>query len=354
MAAIFDTAFPLDQSFFGQLIDEDNHAAGENPEPFRQRPLIARGSGSDDAQDSGMAWSNAQLFDSLAKTISCVSAELGEEKGGAGWPLGFAGSHEFSANFKKLLARINRSYNERFMQITNISKHGHRGPPPGMVAIVYTLLFNAGLYFVVSFRVPEHLAASPAAVPPYFPGPWESAETIAAYFQTHPHAVLMCAFLQFGAAIPLGIFTATMVSRLQFLGVRAAGAHIALFGGLMTAFNIAVSALILWVMAYPGIAQETPVLRALYYLVFSIGGVGFSVPMGILIAGLSVPAAILKLLPKWLVVSGLVLGIIGELSALSLIIPQALFLIPLTRFPSFIWLIIAGFRLPTATERTST
>ena len=144
----------------------------------------------------------------------------------------------------------------------------------------------------------------------------------------------MCAFLQFGAAIPLGIFTATMVSRLQFLGVRAAGPYIALFGGLMTAFNIAVSALMLWVMAYPGIARETTVLRALYYLVFSIGGVGFSVPMGILIAGLSVPAAILKLLPKWLVVSGLALGIVGELSALSLIIPQALFLIPLSRFPS--------------------
>jgi len=144
----------------------------------------------------------------------------------------------------------------------------------------------------------------------------------------------VCAFLQFGAAIPLGIFTATMVSRLQFLGVRAAGPYIALFGGLMTAFNIAVSALMLWVMAYPGIARETTVLRALYYLVFSIGGVGFSVPMGILIAGLSVPAAILKLLPKWLVVSGLALGIVGELSALSLIIPQALFLIQLTRFPS--------------------
>ena len=144
----------------------------------------------------------------------------------------------------------------------------------------------------------------------------------------------VCAFLQFGAAIPLGIFTATMVSRLQFLGVRAAGPYIALFGGLMTAFNIAVSALMLWVMAYPGIARETTVLRALYYLVFSIGGVGFSVPMGILIAGLSVPAAILKLLPKWLVVSGLALGIVGELIALSLIISQALFLIPLTRFPS--------------------
>src|SRR6202163_3732831 len=127
---------------------------------------------------------------------------------------------------------------------------------------------------------------------------------------------LICAFLQFGAAIPLGIFTATMVSRLQFFGVRAAGAYIALFGGLMTAFNMAASALILWVMAYPGIAQDSGVLRALYYLVFSIGGVGFSVPMGLLLAGICIPAAFMKLLPKWLVIFGLALGVIGELSAL--------------------------------------
>jgi hypothetical protein len=222
----------------------------------------------------------------------------------------------------------------------------HRGPHPGIVALVYALLFNAGLYFVISFRPPEHVAASPTAVRPYFPGPWESSQTIVTYFQTHPHQVLWCAFLQFGAAIPLGIFTATMVSRLQFLGVRAAGALIALFGGLMTAFNMTVTSLILWVMSYQGIARDGAVLRALYYLVFSIGGVGFSVPMGILILGLSIPAAIMKLLPKWLVIFGLTLGAIGELSVLSLVIPQALFLIPLTRFPGFIWLIAAGSLLP--------
>jgi len=221
------------------------------------------------------------------------------------------------------------------METTNISNIKHAGPNPGIVAIVYTLLFNAGLYFVISFTGGPH-----------FPGPWESSETITAYFQGHSRAVLACAFLQFGAAIPLGIFTATMVSRLQFLGVRVAGAHIALFGGLMTAFNMAASALVLWVMAYPGIAQDSAVLRALYYLTFALGGVGFSVPMGLLIAGLSIPAAFFKLLPKWLVVFGLVLAVIGELSALSLVIPNALFLIPLTRFPGFIWLIGAGFALP--------
>ena len=225
-------------------------------------------------------------------------------------------------------------------------KPGHRGPHPGALAIIYTLLFNVGLFFVVSFRPPEHLAVSPTAVRPYFPGPWESAQTIATYFQTHSHSVLLCAFFQFGAAIPLGIFTATMVSRLRFLGVRAAGATIALFGGFMAAFDVAMAALVLWVMAYPGIADEVGVVRALYYIVFAVGGVGFSLPMGLLIAGISIPALMMKLLPKWLIIFGLTLGVIGELSFFSLVIPSALFLIPLTRFPGFIWLIFAGFRLP--------
>ncbi len=221
------------------------------------------------------------------------------------------------------------------MTTINSRNNKHAGPNSGIVAIVYAVLFNAGLYFVISFTGGPH-----------FPGPWESSETIAAYFQDHSRAVLACAFLQFGAAIPLGIFTATMVSRLHFLGVRVAGAHIALFGGLMTAFNMAAAALVLWVMAYPGIAHEAAVLRALYYLTFAFGGVGFSVPLGLLIAGLCIPAAFFKLLPKWLVVFGLVLAVIGELSALTLVIPKALFLIPLTRFPGFIWLIAAGFALP--------
>src|SRR5882724_8530067 len=120
----------------------------------------------------------------------------------------------------------------------------HRGPNLGLLAIIYTLLFNAGLSFVVSF-----------AGGPHFPGPWESSDVIAAYFQSHSTAALMCGFLQFGAAITLGIYTATLVSRLQFHGVRAAGAHIALFGGLMTVFNMAAAALVQWVMAYPGVAQ---------------------------------------------------------------------------------------------------
>jgi hypothetical protein len=69
------------------------------------------------------------------------------------------------------------------------------------------------------------------------------------------------------------------------------------------------------------------------------------VPLGIFFAGVSVTAGFTKLLPKWLVVFGILLAVCGELSWLSMVFPKLIFLIPLTRFPGFIWLIIAGFIL---------
>jgi hypothetical protein len=182
----------------------------------------------------------------------------------------------------------------------------HPGPNLGIVAIIFTILFLAGLYPVTIF-----------GGRPYFPGPWEPASTIVSFFQVRAPAVLLCAFFHFGAVIALGIFTASIVSQLRFLGVRAAGAYVALFGGLATAFNMGVSASVLWVMARPGIVQDVPLVEALYYLQYVAGGPGFSVPLGLLLAGISVPSGFLKL-----------------------------FLIPLTRFPGFVWLIGTGFLLP--------
>lgn len=211
----------------------------------------------------------------------------------------------------------------------------HRGPHPGALAIVYTILFNAGLYPVTYF------AGKPA-----WPGPSEPASVIVPYFQTHAAPVLICLFLQCGAAVVLGILTASMVSRLQFLGVRAAGIWIALFGGFLTVFNGMASACTTWTMIHPAVAQNPSVLLALYYLSFAFGGPGFSIPMGLLIAGIAIPSAFMKLLPKWLIIFGIFLAVAGELSWLHLVIPQAIFLIPLVRFPAFVWLIAAGFLLP--------
>jgi hypothetical protein len=225
---------------------------------------------------------------------------------------------------------------------SNANSARHASPPLGIVALVYMVLFLAGLFPVTTF-----------GGLPHFPGPWESPDVIAAFFAARPQSAVICAFLQFSAAIPLGIFTASIVSRLQFLGVRAAGVHIAAFGGWMTAFNIAASSCVLWAMTHPGVAQDTALINALYFLAYALGGPGFSVPFGLLLAGISIPAAFMRLLPVWLIVPGLILAVMGELSALNLVFPEALPLIPLTRFPGFVWLIVAGFLMPRSNNRRS-
>jgi hypothetical protein len=135
---------------------------------------------------------------------------------------------------------------------------------------------------------------------------------------------------------------------LRFLEVRGAGADIALFGGFATAANMMVASSVLWSMSYPGVAQDPTLIQALYRLQFALGGPGFSVPLGLLIAGVSFTAGFAKILPKWIVILGTVLAIVGELSWLDILFPKALPLIPLTRFPGFIWIIATGFALPTA------
>ena len=93
-------------------------------------------------------------------------------------------------------------------------------------------------------------------------------------------------------------------------------------------------------------------MQALYWLDQALGGTGFSVPFGLLIAGISISAGLMKLLPKWIVIPGLLIAICGELSWINLIVPNALFLMPLTRFPGFIWLIAAGFAMPKTVARS--
>lgn len=220
------------------------------------------------------------------------------------------------------------------MQTENHLKHA--GPHPGFVASVFSILFLAGLWQVISFTADQ----------PNYPGPWESIEVIADYFQNHQLSVKLCAFFQFGSAIPLGIYTATMVSRLRFLGIQAAGPFIGLVGGFLAASSLVISSLLLWVLAYPGVSADTNILRLLYYTVFAIGGVGYSVPLGLLIAGIAISGGLSRKLPKWIAIPGIILGLIGELSVFALLMPGVLFLIPLTRFPAFIWFIIAGFKLP--------
>lgn len=223
---------------------------------------------------------------------------------------------------------------QQFNSDRPLRRGGHRGPPPGIVASVFTIVFLASL-------IPVTLLVSGT----HFPTPFQPVEEIVDYFRTESTKVRWCAFLQFGSAIPLGIYTATMVSRLRFLGVNVAGVWIAWFGGLAASLCVAMSALIQWTLSQPGLG-DAAVVRALHLLTFATGGPGYTVPVGLLFAGLAIPAGLMRLVPKPLALVGVALGLCGVLSSASLVIPELLFLVPLTRFPGFVWLIWMGFALP--------
>src|ERR1700682_6594174 len=98
-------------------------------------------------------------------------------------------------------------------------------------------------------------------------------------------------------------------------------------------------------MTYPDIPQDANLLQALYRVSFGLGGPGYSVFFGLLAAGISVTAGLYKLLPKWIVILGLIVAVTGELSWFGILEVKLLPLIPLTRFPGFVWMIAAGFSL---------
>jgi hypothetical protein len=207
----------------------------------------------------------------------------------------------------------------------------HRGPSLLAVAIVFVVLFLGSLAATAAITGGGH-----------FPSPFAPAPLASAFFAEHADAVRLSAFLQFGAAIPLAIFTAAATSRLRFLGVRAAGPSIALVGGTLASAMGALSALSQWILAQPGIAESQ---RVVHLFSFASGGPGFVVPFGILVAGVAVSGGLPGHLPRWVMWLGLVVAALSELSSLTIALPSAAYLLPLARFTGFVWLIAAGATL---------
>ena len=215
------------------------------------------------------------------------------------------------------------------------------GPALLPLAIVHALLFVTSIVSAVLLR---HGAP--------FVTPFGDAEAARAFFAANPFAVKVSAFFFFGSAVPLAIYTATVVSRLRYLGVRAAGTNIALFGGFAASGAIAISGLCTWVLSVPEVAASLVAARVLYLLSFLFGGAGFAVAFGLLAAGISVTSHFARLLPRWLVVLGMIVAAAGELASLSLIAYPANLAIPVTRFVGFAWLILVGGLLPKTLPRS--
>jgi hypothetical protein len=246
-------------------------------------------------------------------------------------PVGFVPSHCDSSSIKELL-HILFIYviNDFIMKLTP----PFRGPSLLLLATVHLLLFVTGL-----------VAASVLRHGGHFVTPFAPAEELRAFLALSPTAVRISNFFLFASAIPFGIFAVTIVSRLRYLGVRAAGTNIALLGGLIATIALILSGSVGWILSVPEVLASAQVVKAVSFLNFLLGGVVFAVGFGLLAAGVSVTCYFMRLLPRWLVAFGMLLALTGELSSLSLVAYPANFFIPITRYLGLIWMFAAAVAL---------
>jgi hypothetical protein len=213
----------------------------------------------------------------------------------------------------------------------------HSGPPLLLPAVVYSILVVAGA----------------ATLGRSFGAPHDSAHQAADYVASVAGSLRLGSFFEFGSSIPLLVFVATVVSRLRFLRVRAAGEVIALSGGLAAAAMLLLSSLSIWSITRPGVADTDSVVCALQALGFAGGGPGFVVPFGIFTAGVSVTAGLYRLIPRWLMILGIVVAVACELASFTLVFWNAAYFIPVGRFLGIVWMIAVALTLPASVTLAS-
>jgi hypothetical protein len=217
---------------------------------------------------------------------------------------------------------------------TNAPARAPVGPHPGFLAL-------ASFGLLIGSLISMAVLSGGATIT----SPFGDTATVAGFFADQAFAARFASLLQLGSAIPLGIYAATVYARQLRLGIRVPGPTIGLFGGTIAAILLAVSAIITWTQSQNVVSQNPELTHALAYLSLAAGGFAHVLGLGLLVAGIAVPALLLRLMPIWFCRVGLVIATLAELSFLTMVLEPLQFLIPIGRFGSLIWLITAGFML---------
>ena len=178
------------------------------------------------------------------------------------------------------------------------------------------------------------------------PLPYGPAAAVVAYVRAQPVAVQVMATAAFASSVPLAIYAATASTRLRQLGVTAPGATIALTGGTLAAGSLGLTGLLAWTLSRPEVSADAALVRAVYFLVFLVGGPGHIVALGLLVAGMAVPSLILGLTPRPVAWAGLAIAAPSEMTTLVLVWPELGVILPIARVAALSWLIVAGVLLP--------
>jgi hypothetical protein len=174
------------------------------------------------------------------------------------------------------------------------------------------------------------------------PLPYGPASAVVAYVGAEPVAVQVIATATFASSVPLAIYAATVSARLRKLGVTAPVAAIALTGGILAAGSLGLTALLGWALSRPEIGADAALARALYLLVFLVGGPGHITALGLLVACIAAPGRTLGLTPRPLAWTGLAVATLAELAPLVLVWPRMAVILPVARISALVWLVVAG------------
>lgn len=186
-----------------------------------------------------------------------------------------------------------------------------------------------------------------------YPGtrPTDNAATTLVKLQAGPLVGPLSAMLLVASAAPLAVWAATAHQRLHTLGARVAGPTIGLVGAAMAAVALALSGLAAWTASGVAGLGDAPLAHALTLLAFGAGGPVFALGFSLLIAGVAVPALILRLVPRGLAVAGLLVAGLGALAVLVLLVPGLAPILPVVRFGGLLWLVAISFVLPRSRSR---
>ena len=86
-------------------------------------------------------------------------------------------------------------------------------------------------------------------------------------------------------------------------------------------------------------------MHALELFSFGTGGILYTSALGLFMAGISVPCLFGGYAPRWVAWLGIILAAIAEVSTLTLVEPALAALLPIVRFPAYVWMIAMGFTL---------
>jgi hypothetical protein len=178
------------------------------------------------------------------------------------------------------------------------------------------------------------------------PLPYGPATAVVAYVRTQPVAIKIMATAVFASSVPLLIYVAAAATRLRQLGATALTATIALSAGTLAAGGLGVTALLGWTLSRPDVTTDAVLARAIYLLVFLVGGPGHIVALGLLVGGMALPSLTLRLVPRPLAWAGLAIAALCEVATLVLAWPSLGVILPIARVSALLWLVAAGASLP--------